>query len=220
MGTVELVKRNITRNRFRDQLGDGRGSGFTRSHQLANLGGADGHQGQLQSGKPVRTASISIKLRLGLHGLCSISYTNYSNFKNVLPSVPLPEGGKLVGPNKQVDLRLRIFRLQGLQGVYGEGGTRALNFTVIHHDTRHAVKCQPAHGQPVRRGAECPRLVPGLAGGNYIQPVQVELRQRGLRQREVRIVRRIKRAAKHANTLGPRRLCCAQTQSRLTRNSL
>jgi hypothetical protein len=40
-----------------------------------------------------------------------------------------------------------------------------------------------------------------------------------LRQRDVRVVRRIKRAAKHANALSPWRLCGAQTQSRLTRNS-
>ncbi len=203
MGTVQLVKRNITRNRLGDQLGDGCSCGLTRGYSLANLGGADRHQRQFKLENPVVIAGISIELHLGKHGLCAISYTNYSNFENVLPSVPLPESGKLVGTNKQVDLGLRIFSLQGLQRINCEAGARALDFAVIDHDMGHAFKRQPGHSQPMYRRAEGPGLVPGLAGGNNIQPVKPELRQSGLRQRDVGVVGRIKRAAKHANSPGP-----------------
>ena len=92
---------------------------------------------------------VSIKLDLGQRRLCAISYTNYSKFKYLLPVVPLPEGCKLVGANKQVELTPRILGLQGLEGINRESGSGARQFTVIHHHARHVFKGQLCHGQPM-----------------------------------------------------------------------
>lgn len=181
MGTVQLMEWNITRNRLGDQLGDSLSCGDTRGHQLADLGGADSHQGQLEREKTVGMPCVGIKLGLGQRGLSTISYTNYSKLKNVLPSVPLPESSKLVSPKEQVELGLRIFRLQCLQRVNREGRPRALQFTVIHHDARHIFKRQPGHGQPVNRRAQRPGFMPSLPGRNDVEGIQTELIQCRLR---------------------------------------
>lgn len=69
---------------------------------------------------------ISIELGLSQRRWCAISYTNYSNFKNRLPLVPLPEGHKLISPNKKIKLGRRMLSLQGAQRLQSKGRPRAL----------------------------------------------------------------------------------------------
>jgi hypothetical protein len=52
------------------------------------------------------------------------------------------------------------------------------------------------------RRCEVSRFVPSIACGDDAQLVQMELRNRMLRQRQVSDVRRIERSTKHAKSLG------------------
>ena len=153
--------------------------------------------------------------------MCAGSYTNYSNVQNVLPPVPLLEGGELVSPHEKVEPGLRILRLQRLQRVYGEGGACALQFALVNHHLRLVRKGQSRHRQTMLRGTQCSRLVPGLPGRNDVQTVEFELLDGCIGQRHVRMMRRVERTAKYANALLVGRSSrFAQTHSRFTRNSL
>ena len=144
---------------------------------------------------------ISIELGLSQRRWCAISYTNYSNFKNRLPLVPLSKGQKLISPNKKIKLGRRMFSLQGAQRFQGKGRPRALQLAVVDDNTRHVFKGQARHGQPVLRRAERPGLVPGLPGWNDVEGIERELLQRRLGQRDMGQVRRVKGTAKDAYSL-------------------
>ncbi len=104
--------------------------------------------------------------------------------------------------------------LQRLQRVHRKTRAAALNFAGIHPGLRHVGKGQFTHRKAVLRRRQSAAFVRGLARGHHAQLRQPQLRYRGLRQRHVAPVRRVKRAAKHANAYG----ATAQTQSRATRN--
>ncbi|MDB5869883.1 MAG: hypothetical protein JWP96_2215 [Polaromonas sp.] len=91
------MKRNIPRNRLKDQFGDFMCSGIHRSQPLSNRGGADRLQGPFDRKKAGVMRSASIKLSLIQRGWCAISYANYSGFEILPPFSPLPEGCELIG---------------------------------------------------------------------------------------------------------------------------
>ena len=214
------MKRNITRNRFRDQFCDFLRSGRVQSHRPADRGSADWHQGQLEDEKAVIKGRKLIESGLSHCRFSAISYTNYSDFKDCLPFVPLLKSSKLVRAYEQIKLAARIFVLKRLQRVNGVGWPRALHFTVVHDRTFELAEGQPSHRQPVLRGAERPGFVPGMAGRDDMQRNQVELLDCRPGQCDMGIVRRIKCATEDSNPPGFGYCPSPQSQSRLTKKSL
>ena len=92
---------------------------------------------------------IGIKLSFTERRLWAVSYTNYSNVKNLLPAAPLLESDKLVGPDKEVDLRLWMFGLQNFKRVNRECWPGALEFPVIHNNPWNIFKGKSGHCQSV-----------------------------------------------------------------------
>jgi len=63
----------------------------------------------------------------------------------------------------------------------------------------------------VRRGAERARFVPGIAGGDNVQLVKRQLRQRRLRQRHMGLMRRVKCPTINANAAADLRAYASQS---------
>ena len=190
---------------------------------LADFGGADRYERQRERQKAAFLLVISVELACGPAGLCTTSYTNYSNLQNALPLVPLPERCELICTHDKIELRPRIFDLQCLQRVYCEGRSCTSQFTVVDQGVRNPFKRQPGHGQSMRCIAQGSGLVPCVPGGNNVQYVQRKIIQCNAGQSDVSIVRRIKRTAKNTDAFWCRTGQCrsqTQTQSRLTKNSL
>ena len=146
----------------------------------------------------------------------ALSYTNYSITRNGRPFVPGLEGRGLVRADQQVQHSARIFPLQLAHRVHGVGGAGAQQLASVHLYARQVGKGQPGHRQPLRRGAQVPVFVPGIAGGQHMHHVQLQLHHGRLHQGAVRQVRRVERSAKQTHTQRPRG---GYSHARRTRNS-
>ncbi len=154
------------------------------------------------------------------------SYTNDSNFSNVLPAMPFRKSRELVGAHEKIKLRARLLGLQRFKRVDGERGAGAPKFAVIDHGMRHGVKCQPRHRQPVIGGRQSAHLVPRLPCRNDVERIKTELPDGGVRECDMGIVWGIKGAAEDADSSSSgaglpirRRIGWIQIQSRFTRKS-
>jgi hypothetical protein len=99
------------------------------------MGGADRHQGQLENEKPVVVRRIGIKLDLNQRRFCAVSYTNYSDFKNLSALMPLANGRKLISAYEQVELAHWILDLQGFRESMVKVGPGRCNSGASPHDT-------------------------------------------------------------------------------------
>ena len=114
-----------------------------------------------------------------------------------------PYNKKKFGPNMLLP--------QNRQSVHRVTGAWAIQFDVTHPNLCQVRKQELAHGHAVVPGAQYTGFVPSVAGWNNIQDIQLKLRQRGLRQSQVRVVRRIKSTTEQTDPFEMR--CGAQTQS-------
>ena len=130
--------------------------------------------------------------------------------------MPLAKRSELVCAHDEVQLCAWVFRLHRAQRVDGEGWPSAFNFAVIHHHAWCTAKGQLRHGQTMLGSTQGSCFVPSPASRNNVQCIQRKCCASNLRQRDVRVVRRIKRAAKYADSF----LLQGQIQSRLGKNSV
>ena len=155
--------------------------------------------------------------------MVSFCYTYCSMRGDVLGPVPLRKTGGLVSAQDQIQRRfrvasfaslyslfgffgsLRIFGAQLNKGVYGVSGAAALGFARIHERAWQAIKRQVRHCQPMHRAAEWPAFVPGLAGGQHMQHIKLQLLNGALRQGHMRQMRGVESAAKNAYFQAQRR---------------
>lgn len=210
---------NITRNRRGNQPGQALRRRVARSDLPSYVGSADGHQGQLEGQNRVRKPDMKVKSGLSPCGTCAVCYANYSYFQQGLPAMPAFQCRKLVSANDQVELAARIFDLQGLQRINSEARPCAFELPIIDQDPLQRAKRQPRHGQAVFGRAKGPGLVPGLPGGDDVQGIELQLRHCRTGQRNVGLVRRVKRTTEHADSSGAGG-DFAQSQSRRIKNSL
>src|SRR6185295_17552937 len=96
----------------------------------------------------------------------------------------------------------RAFAPQFAQGVDRVGRAAALQLAVVDHDFRNALESDPRHFDAMPRGRERARLVPRVAGGENTQFVEAQLFDGDLRQGAMRAMRRVERAAEHAQLHG------------------
>ncbi len=176
-----------------------------RCNSASNLGCANRQGWHWQAPKTRFVRLWSGKLSLCFSPVSAISYTNYSGLHNLLPSVPAWQRPRLVFTQQQEQFGVRPFALQLAQGVNGVAWAGAFGFARINQHLGQIGKGEPRHRQPVRCRAQGSRLVPGLTGGDDTQFIELQFRQRCLRQCHMGCVRRIKSAAKHGNAPAPLR---------------
>ncbi len=158
-----------------------------------------GHEGPLQRLPSPSREILKLSLTAGRSTLLTTSYRNYSFAQNLIVAMPLPEGPGLVRTDDQHQFKSREFTLQFIEGVHREAGPGAVEFALIHHHARQRRKGQPGHRQAMltRRQAG---PVGSLPGGQHVQPLQAQLLQRGLGQRDMRPVRGVEGPAEHPQT--------------------
>lgn len=193
---------------------------MTCRHQCTNPGRPNRHgsENQTLETSPLgsRNPAKGVKFTSTGHAGIAFSYTNYSKTQDLLPAVPLWQGVRLVLPQQQEQLRPGIFGLQFEQGVHRVGRSRPLGFARVHDHVWPRCERQPRHRQTMLRRAQGPGLVPGLSSRKDLQFIQTELIHSSLRQRHMRVMRRVKGAAEDADALR----CLRQTQSLRGRKSV
>ena len=135
------------------------------------------------------------------YAFSTLGYANYSNLGNFIKMTPSGQRRRLVCPHHQVELRLWVFSLQLTQRIQRIGGAGAQNFALIDDQPGNPGKRPLRHFQPMESNRQVLRFVPCVAGGDDVQSIQAQLFYRRCGQSHVRVVRRVKRAAVHADTL-------------------
>ena len=156
--------------------------------------------GGLHGGRQAGQRALRVKRRVARLLPGANGHAERGDFKNARGVFPGVKRGGLVGAHLQVKRCAGVLDLQCHQRVDGVAGAAAARFAGIDHAARFVGKGQAAHGQPLRGGGERAVFVPGLASGRDVQAGQPQLVHGGARQGNVGVVRRIKRAAKQANS--------------------
>lgn len=221
MGLIKVMVFNITRHRFKNQRIDV----LLAAHKGTDLCSAHGHRRHGQAHKALIQWHIWLKMAARPRRIFTLSYTYCSELRNLLPIAPLVQGAGLVFSHQQKQLSLRPPVLQDAQGVDGVAGADALDLLRINLNLRQVAEAQASHGQPVVGSRQWAGFVPGLAGGDDKQAIQAQMLQRGQYQGTVSVVRRVKRAAKDADSgwtvqVTGQAVPAPQAQSRGTKNRL
>jgi len=180
-------------------------------NSLADCRCADSHGRQLQVNALPQSWRLRqhIGWRAGLQR--AFRYTNCSLREYILPPVPMREGRQLVATDDQKERGVRLFGLQRFNCVDGVAVPFALDFTIVNADAVKPAEGQLRHFQPMLGGAQGPVFVPGEAGRDDFEFVQLQLVDGRLGQRQMRVVRRVEGATKNTDT--------PQTQSLRTKKS-
>ena len=156
---------NITRNGLGNQRGHALRRGGARA-AAPDVGGADGHQGQLQRATAAAASSdLQGQIRLQPSSESARSATQIIAIRTIsCQRRQVCSAATWSSPITRKSSAAGIFGLQLPQRVDGVGRAGAPDLPVVDLHPVQAVEGQPAHGQPVFGRAERPALVPGLPG--------------------------------------------------------
>lgn len=205
-----------------------------KSQVLADRGGTDGHERQMQAHtlrqvgcwRIARSKRFSLVFARGQAkgtGLKRpVCHANRRTGEYILPPVPAAKHCLLVAANHQEKLAAGLFGLQFRQRFDGVTRADAPDFPVINDRQRQVAKGQLGHFQPVLSGRKVAGLVPGVAGRDDPEFIKLQLLYGDTRQRDMSAMGRIKGSAKYPDASGLAmvlrwgrrgRASCAQTQS-------
>ena len=114
--------------------------------------------------------------------------------------MPISKGGKLIRSHDEIKLRGRVFLMKRGQRVDGKSRPSPPELPIVNNDSGKIGEGQSRHRKPVFGCAQPTRLVPRDSGRHHMQLGKPQLCQSNLRQADVRIVRRVKRAPKNTDT--------------------
>jgi len=131
----------------------------------------------------------------GLHLHLTRRHSQLSQLRNLLPVFPCVETGGLIFTHEQKKSGSRVLISEFAQAVYRVTRSVSQQLALINQNLGQVSEIQRGHGRAMSGVAKSAGFVPGVAGGQHMQHIKLQLTDGASSQRMMACVRRIKSAA-------------------------